>query len=102
MPFPVPCAILIWVRFYTSTDENDHYYQPYEMSLDVAYSLMLSEKFSLAAAVRWIYSDMRFSETEENSPASAFAADIAAYYQNYVNIGQRECQLVLVEYFQYR
>ena len=66
---------------------------PYEMSLDVAYSLMLSEKFSLAAAIRWIYSDMRFDYKEDNSPASAFAADIAAYYQNYVVIGQRECQL---------
>lgn len=78
---------------YTSTNENATTINPYEMSLDVAYSLMLSEKFSLAAAVRWIYSDMCFTETEENSPASAFAADIAAYYQNYVNIGQRECQL---------
>ena len=78
---------------YTSTDANATTINPYEMSLDVAYSLMLSENFSLAAAVRWIYSDMRFTETEENSPASAFAADIAAYYQNYVNIGQRECQL---------
>ena len=66
---------------------------PYEMSLDVAYSLMLSESFSLSAALRWIYSDMRFDEREDNSPASAFAADIAAYYQNYINIGQRECQL---------
>jgi len=66
---------------------------PYEMSLDVAYSLMLSETFSLSAALRWIYSDMRFDEREDNSPASAFAADIAAYYQNYINIGQRECQL---------
>lgn len=66
---------------------------PYEMSIDVAYSLMLSEKFSLAAAIRWIYSDLRFDYTEDNSPASAFAADIAAYYQNYINIGQRECQL---------
>ena len=66
---------------------------PYEMSLDVAYSLMLSEKFSLSAGLRWIYSDMRFVEREDNSPASAFAADIAAYYQNYVVIGQRECQL---------
>lgn len=66
---------------------------PYEMAVDVAYSLMLSEKFSLAAAVRWIYSDMRFDYTENFTPASAFAADIAAYYQNYVNIGQRECQL---------
>ena len=66
---------------------------PYEMSLDVAYSLMLSETFSLSAALRWIYSDMRFDEREDNSPASAFAADIAAYYQNYINIGQRGCQL---------
>ena len=66
---------------------------PYEMSLDVAYSLMLSETFSLSAALRWIYSDMRFDEREDNSPAPAFAADIAAYYQNYINIGQRECQL---------
>ena len=66
---------------------------PYEMSFDVAYSMMLSEKFSLAAAIRWIYSDMRFGYKEDSSPASAFAADIAAYYQNYVNIGQRECQL---------
>ena len=66
---------------------------PYEMSFDVAYSLMLSEKFSLAAAIRWIYSDMRFDYKEDSSPASAFAADIAAYYQNYVVIGQRECQL---------
>lgn len=66
---------------------------PYEMSLDVAYSLMLSETFSLSAALRWIYSDVRFDEREDNSPASAFAADIAAYYQNYINIGQRECQL---------
>ena len=73
--------------------DNKMTINPYEMSLDVAYSLMLSEKFSLAAAIRWIYSDMRFDYTDDKSPASAFAADIAAYYQNYINIGQRECQL---------
>ena len=33
--------------------------------------------------------------TNTNGPASAFAADIAAYYQNYVNLGNRECQLGL-------
>lgn len=79
---------------YMSDDVNETMtINPYEMSLDVAYSLMLSEKFSLAAAIRWIYSDMRFDNTEDNSPASAFSADIAAYYQNYINLGQRECQL---------
>ena len=68
---------------------------PYEMALDVAYSLMLSEKFSIAAAVRWIYSDLKYDYTEDSKPGSAFAADIACYYQNYINIGQRECQLGL-------
>lgn len=66
---------------------------PYEMSFDVAYSLMLSEKFSIAAAVRWIYSDLTHDYTEDTSPGSAFAADIACYYNNYINIGARECQL---------
>ena len=77
----------------SNSNANAMTINPYEMSLDVAYSLMLSEKFSLAAAIRWIYSDMRFDYKEDSSPASAFAADIAAYYQNYVVIGQRECQL---------
>lgn len=69
--------------------------KPYEMSFDVAYSLMLSEKFSIAAGVRFLLSDMSYTATEETSAATAFAADLACYYQNYVNIGQRECQLGL-------
>ena len=72
---------------------NDMTLNPYEMSFDAAYSLMLSEKFSIAAGVRWIYSDLTYDYSSETTPGSAFAADIAAYYQNYINIGQRECQL---------
>ena len=68
---------------------------PYEMSLDVAYSLMLSEKFSIAAGVRWIYSDLTFDFADDTSPGSAFAADLACYYQDYVVLGERECQLGL-------
>ena len=66
---------------------------PYEMSFDVAYPLLLSEKFSIAAGLRWIYSDLTYDYSSETTPGSAFAADIAAYYQNYINIGQRECQV---------
>ena len=68
---------------------------PYEMSVDVAYSLMLSEKFSIAAAVRWIYSDLTYDYTDDTSPGSAFAADIACYFNDYIMIGERECQLGL-------
>lgn len=67
--------------------------KPYELSVDAAYSLMLSEKFSLGAAVRWIYSDLTYNFNEETTPGSAFAADLSAYYQNYINLGSRECQL---------
>ena len=66
---------------------------PYEMSFDVAYSLMLSEKFSIAAGVRYLMSDMQYSSDDERTASSAFAADIACYYNNYINIGSRECQL---------
>lgn len=77
-----------------SSDDNMTI-NPYEMSLDVAYSLMLSEKFSLSAGVRWIYSDLTYDYTEDTSPGSAFGADLALYYQDYLNLGSRECQLGL-------
>lgn len=80
---------------YTGEGNNAMTVKPYEMSLDVAYSLMLSETFSLAAAIRWLYSDLRYDYSEESSPASAFAADLAMYYNNYINLGSRECQLGL-------
>lgn len=78
---------------FTDDTENAMSINPYEMSVDVAYSLMLSEKFSLAAAVRWIYSDLTYNYEDDTSPGSAFAADIACYYNDYINIGNRECQL---------
>lgn len=77
----------------TTGESNGMTINPYEMSFDVAYSLMLSEKFSLAAAVRWIYSDLTYDYTDDTSPGSAFAADLACYYNDYINIGARECQL---------
>ena len=76
-------------------DDDNLTINPYEMSFDVAYSLMLSENFSLGAAVRWIYSDLTYDFTSDTAPGSAFAADLSCYYQNYLNIGQRECQLGL-------
>ena len=80
---------------FTDYGQSDMTVKPYEMSLDVAYSLMLSEHFSMAAALRWIYSDLRYDYSEDSKPASAFAADVAMYYNRYVNLGSRECQFAL-------
>ncbi len=80
---------------FLDTSDDAMSINPYEMSLDVAYSLMLSEKVSIAAALRWIYSDLTYTYSDESSPGSAFAADIALYYQDYFNLGSRECQVGL-------
>ena len=80
---------------FLGTSDDAMTINPYEMSLDVAYSLMLSETFSIGAAVRWIYSDLTYDYTSDTAPGTAFAADLACYYQNYINLGQRECQLGL-------
>ncbi|MBR0244232.1 MAG: type IX secretion system outer membrane channel protein PorV [Bacteroidaceae bacterium] len=69
--------------------------KPYELAFDAAYSRMLSEYFSMAVGLRFIFSDITFDYTEESSPGKAFAADIAMYYNNYINIGRRECGLAV-------
>ncbi len=68
---------------------------PYEMSFDVGYSRKLSDKFSMGVVFRYIYSDLGFSDTyagDQNTGASAFAADISGYYTTYPIIGRNECQ----------
>lgn len=67
--------------------------KPYELGVDVAYSRMLSEKFSAAVALRYMYSDLSGHYDDETTAGSAFAADIACYYNNYVMMGNRECQI---------
>ncbi len=68
---------------------------PYEMSFDVGYSRKLSEKFSMGVVLRYIYSNLGYSDAasgEMLSGASAFAADISGYYTTYPIIGRNECQ----------
>ncbi|MBR3456047.1 MAG: type IX secretion system outer membrane channel protein PorV [Bacteroidaceae bacterium] len=72
---------------------DEYTIKPYEMAVDVAYSRMLSETFSAAVALRYIYSDLAYKQDDETTPGSAFAADIALYHNGYINLGQRECQL---------
>ncbi len=68
---------------------------PFEMSVDVGYSRKLSEKFSMGVALRYIYSDLGYSDMslqDQSGGASAFAADISGYFTSYPVIGRNECQ----------
>ena len=76
----------------SSTDDGtgDMTISPYEMSVDVAYSRMLSENFSAAVALRFILSDITYDYSDETSPGKAFAADIALYWNRYFTGRTRE------------
>ncbi|SHF92653.1 hypothetical protein SAMN05444405_11734 [Bacteroides luti] len=77
----------------SSAQDIGYTINPYEMSFDVGYSRMLSENLSAAVALRFIYSDLAYRQDEDVTPGSAFAADVAMYYNRYVMMGQRECNL---------
>ncbi|MBP5770430.1 MAG: type IX secretion system outer membrane channel protein PorV [Bacteroidaceae bacterium] len=68
---------------------------PYELAIDAAYSRMLSDYFSMAVGLRFIFSDITYDYSAESSPGKAFAADIAMYYNNYIMLGKRECALAV-------
>lgn len=70
---------------------DDMTINPYEFAFDVGYSRMLSERFSMAVNLRFIYSDIKYDYTAESSAGKAFAADIAMYRLGYFMAGNREC-----------
>ena len=68
---------------------------PFEMALDLGYSRKLSESYSMGVVLRYIYSDLGFSDggsSDRIKGASAFAADISGYFTTYPIIGRNECQ----------
>lgn len=83
------------IKYFTVGDipVDNHTVKPYEFGIDVAYSRMLSERFSAAVALRYMYSDLSGRYNDNVTPGSAFAADIAMYWNNYILLGQRECNL---------
>ncbi len=73
-----------------SQGDQGYTINPYEMAIDLGYSLKLSETFSGGVALRYIYSDLAWNDNDDISPGWAFAADIAGYYNKYVMLGSSE------------
>ncbi|MBR6376065.1 MAG: type IX secretion system outer membrane channel protein PorV, partial [Alloprevotella sp.] len=93
-------AVSASIRYFTLGDvmvqgDESMTVKPYEMSFDVAYSRMLSENFSAAVALRYMYSDLSGHYDDNVKAGSAFAADIAAYWNKYIMLGNRESQLAI-------
>lgn len=57
--------------------------KPNEFTLDVTYSLRLSERFAMAVTGRYLRSDLKIQASNEDaSAASSFAVDVSGYYQS--------------------
>lgn len=69
--------------------------QPLEMAVDVAYSQLLSEKFSLSAGLRFIYSDLNNGASTGMYPGVAVAADVSAFYRTPISLSTGKGQLSL-------
>ena len=97
-----PQALSATLRYFSlgsiqTTDEGGNVLSsvnPYEMALDLGYSRKLTGNFSMAVALRFIYSDLGYSTdgSSDVKGAAAFAADIAGYQTFYPIVGRSECQ----------
>ena len=56
--------------------------RPNEITLDISYSLKLSEKFSMSVAGRYIRSDLKINLDMDATSANSLGVDIAAFYQS--------------------
>jgi hypothetical protein len=86
------------VIFRQTSDEIGTQVQPNEFAIDVAYSRILSEHFSGAVAFRYIRSDLQlgsaaFSGSESYQAGNSFAADLAFYFQNDIELGGRDSKV---------
>jgi hypothetical protein len=65
---------------------------PNEFAVDLGYTLLLSEKFSGAVAIRYIRSDLTGGQLvngTETHAGNSFASDIAFYYQNQIRVNRK-------------
>ncbi len=61
---------------------------PHEFAVDLSYAIKLNDTYSLAAALRYVNSKQEINV--ENRSASAVVADLSAFMNKYVRIGEAE------------
>ncbi len=77
--------------FFTDDQNNPQGdFNPREMAIDATYARMLSEDFSLGITLRYINSNLTGhyqTSSVEARPANTVAADVSAFYNKDINIG---------------
>lgn len=62
-------------------EENAMSIKPWELSMDIAYAIKVTNWFSLAATTRYIRSNITYDYTSESKPANAISFDLSAYWK---------------------
>jgi len=76
------------IQFTDNQGNNTSLEKPNEFTLDLGYSLLLSDQISMGVALRYLRSDLQLGKTQNlqgatgAGPASTFAVDLGAYYQS--------------------
>jgi len=69
-------------------------YKPNELAVSGAYARKLSENYSIAIAVRYIYSDLTGGQTLQGGlgthAGQSIAADISSYFQKEIRLGRKD------------
>ena len=78
-------------------------FKPNELAIDAAYSSILTDNLSGGIAFRFIYSNLAggsFSGGDATKPGTSFAADISGYYQNEIDLFNKDFHSVSALIFQ--
>lgn len=72
------------IQLTNETGINQGSFNPNELAVDVSLARTFGNNFSLGTALRFIYSNLGSATTAfgQNQPATAFAADVSAYYRS--------------------
>ncbi|MDY8134527.1 type IX secretion system outer membrane channel protein PorV [Aquimarina sp. 2201CG5-10] len=71
------------IEFRQGPNDEPNVQKPNEFTLDLSYSLRLSDRFSMAVAGRYLRSDLRLQGLgDDASAAGSFGVDIAGFYQS--------------------
>ena len=68
----------------SGTIVNQGVERPNELTLDLSYSLKLSDQFAMGVSGRYIRSDLKISSDLDSASANTLGVDIAAFYQSEV------------------
>lgn len=78
------------IKFTDNNGQNMGFFNPNELALSTAYARKLSDQFSTAISLRYIYSNLTggaYVGTQSTNAGQSIAGDISAYYENPIRLG---------------